>query len=50
MVDIVEGLPQGKALDMREAGRWTRVAPTLPAPTTVIFLRMISSRISKPRG
>ena len=33
LVDIVEGLPQGKALDMNEAGPWSGTSPTWSAPT-----------------
>ena len=33
LVDIVEGLPQGKALDMNEAGPVVGYEPTWSAPT-----------------
>ena len=33
LVDIVEGMPQGKALDLNQAGPWSATSRTSPAPT-----------------
>jgi len=35
MIDILEGIPQGKALDMLEAGPVKAMTATLSGPTTI---------------